>query len=214
MTALEPGPQAAGLIKKAERLLELAIELRRDVDPSDVRGAAPTENLIEAACASLPEDGTPVVLRPFFGFGGDILFGYQADTGVVAEARCVSALTTPGSALEITVLETGLTEWLTLEIPWRWDAILKKESAHVVVSMTAHPVAMVQPRLRLPILGGGFRDRLGSSLHVGADPRVLVSSVVANRAVLVDVDMDVAPRMLFFFNLKPCTLRFEKLFGW
>lgn len=214
MSAPEIGPAGASLAEKADRLLELALDLRREIDSADPQGTAPTPDLIGQACAELPADGRPVPLMPFFGFGEDLCVGYQADAHVVAEARSVPAGSGQAPALEITILDPGTSQWLTLEMPWRWEPILRKESAHVILRMAANPIATVQPRLRLPVIGGGFRDRSASSLHVGAEPRLLIASAVAERSLLADADLDRAPRMLFFLERKPCTLRFEKLFGW
>ncbi len=197
----------------ADRLLDLAIELKRAVALAAAPEQTPSENLILPALEMLAAERPLGRIAPYAPIGGTISIGFQVDAGVEMEVRrAAPSGGEPG--LEISLLDSGTSPWVSIELAWPWERVLAKDGAHVVLAGSAFPSAAIEPRLRLPVRGGGFTDFTGTSLRLDTREHMQVGSMLVEHRGTHEFDETRTPRIILFLERKPTTIRLTRLLAW
>jgi hypothetical protein len=197
----------------ADRLLDLAIELKRAVALAAAPDQAPSENLILPALEMLAAERPLHRIAPYAPLGGTISIGFQVNAGVEIELRRAAP---PGGApgLEMSLLDPGSSPWVSIELAWPWERVRAKDGAHVVLAGSAFPSVAIEPRLRLPVAGGGFIDVTGTSLRLETEQHMQVGSMLVEHPAAHEFDETRTPRIILFLERKPATIRLTRLLAW
>jgi hypothetical protein len=193
------------------RLILDAHAILRDIETAKSLGTD-SGNMAERLAAELPADGSPLPITPYAEIVPNLRIGFEAGTGVKAEARQLPAAAGARQA-RIAITELGTTRWLTIECICSWADIIAKNSAHVLVEAAVSPPLTIRPKLRMRMRDGKDYDIEARPFSLGQKPQIQISSLILPENAM-SFDLNERPTIILFLDLSPAVLTISRLFVW